>query len=242
MNEVSQYVRKVGAANHCGGANWMFSDSTSGGRDTAEVDRASGEVDGVRLPKEAYYVCQTMFRDDPQVHIIGHWTYPAGTKKTVYVASNCQDVELFVNGKSLGSRNRIRPLPVHVSRCGVGTGRNQGRGLQSWRRRWRRIPSAPPGQPVALRLTAMTGPGGLQADGSDIALIDVEAVDAHGERCPTFQQRVDFTCDGPVDLARWLQQRQDQFHQPQVPRSGMRHQSGRRPLNPASRRDYRHGR
>ena len=60
-----------------------FSDSTSGGRNTAEVSRTSGEVDGVRLPKEAYYVCQTMFRDDPQVHIIGHWNYPAGTKKTV---------------------------------------------------------------------------------------------------------------------------------------------------------------
>ena len=28
---------KVGAPNHCGGANWIFSDSTSGGRDAAEV-------------------------------------------------------------------------------------------------------------------------------------------------------------------------------------------------------------
>jgi beta-galactosidase len=94
VNEVGQYVRKIGAPNHSGGANWIFSDSTSGGRNTVEVDRASGEVDGVRLPKEAYYVCQTMFRDDPQVHIIGHWTYPAGTKKTIYVTSNGDDVEL----------------------------------------------------------------------------------------------------------------------------------------------------
>ena len=78
VNEVSQYVRKIGAPNHCGGANWIFSDSTSGGRVACEVCRASGEVDGVRLPKEAYYVCQAMFRDDPQVHIIGHWNYPAG--------------------------------------------------------------------------------------------------------------------------------------------------------------------
>ena len=100
VNEVAQYVHKTLRANHAGGANWIFSDSTSGGRDTAEVARASGEVDGVRLPKEAYYVCQAMFRDDPQVHIIGHWNYPAGTKKTIYVASNCGDVELFVNGKS----------------------------------------------------------------------------------------------------------------------------------------------
>src|SRR5262249_49769414 len=57
------------------------------------------------------------------------------------------------------------------------------------------------GPPVALRLTAVTGPGGLQADGSDVALIGVEAVDANGERCSTFQQRVDFETDGP---ATWL--------------------------------------
>jgi len=50
---------------------------------------------------------------------------------------------------------------------------------------------------VALRMNAITNPnGGLRADGSDILLIDVEAVDAKGERCPTFQQRVDFETKG----------------------------------------------
>ncbi len=102
VNQVTQYVKKISAANHAGGANWIFSDSTSGGRVSSEVARAGGEVDGVRLPKEAYYVCRTIFRDDPQVHIIGHWTYPAGTRKTVYVTSNAEEVELFVNGRSLG--------------------------------------------------------------------------------------------------------------------------------------------
>src|SRR5580704_17089802 len=43
-----------------------------------------------------------MFRDNPQVHIIGHWTYPAGTKKAIYIASYGEKVELFLNGKSLG--------------------------------------------------------------------------------------------------------------------------------------------
>jgi beta-galactosidase len=53
------------------------------------------------------------------------------------------------------------------------------------------------GAPVALRVTAITAPGGLRADGSDIALFDVEAVDARGERCPTVETRVDFTTKGP---------------------------------------------
>ncbi len=90
VNEVGQYVGKLGAESHSGGGNWIFSDSTSGGRVASEVARASGEVDGVRLPKEAYYVCQAMFRDDPQVHIIGHWNYPADTKKTCLCRLECR--------------------------------------------------------------------------------------------------------------------------------------------------------
>ncbi len=197
VNEVSQYVDKLGAPGHCGGANWIFSDSTSGGRDTAEVDRASGEVDGVRLPKQAYYVCQTMFRSDPQVHIIGHWTYPAGTKKNIYVTSNCQDVELFVNGRSLGrgikSDRYLFTFPGVVWELGEikAVASNNGVPVAT-----NTIRTA--GPPVALRLTKITGPDGLQADGSDVALIDVEAVDAKGERCPTFQERVDFACSGPA--------------------------------------------
>jgi beta-galactosidase len=197
VDEVSQYVDKVGASSHCGGANWIFSDSTSGGRDHVEVSRASGEVDGVRLPKQAYYVCQTMFRDDPQVHIIGHWNYPAGTRKTIYVTSNCSNVELFVNGTSVGAGAKSDEYLFTFTNVAFAPGEikavasNNGAPVAT-----NSIATA--GEPVALRTTAITGPDGLQADCSDIALIDVEAVDARGERCPTFRQRVDFTCDGPA--------------------------------------------
>jgi beta-galactosidase len=196
VNQVSQFVSKVGAPNHSGGANWIFSDSTSGGRVATEVARAGGEVDGVRLPKEAYYVCQVMFRDDPQVHIIGHWTYPAGTRKTVYVASNAEEVELFVNGKSLGKGKvsdrylftfpDVAFAPGEIKAVAYTAGKPVATQAKHT-----------VGAPVALRMTPITGPGGWRADGSDILLLDVEAVDAHGERCPTFQQRVDFEVEGP---------------------------------------------
>ncbi len=54
------------------------------------------------------------------------------------------------------------------------------------------------GEPKAIRLTPHTGPQGLQADGSDVALIDFEVVDAQGRRCPTDEARVDFSVTGPV--------------------------------------------
>jgi len=196
VNQVGQYVRKLGAPEHAGGANWIFSDSTSGGRVSVEVARAGGEVDGVRLPKEAYAVCATMFRSEPQVHIIGHWTYPAGTRKTVYVVANTESVELWLNGRSLGkgrvSDRYLFTFPDVAWEPGeleaVASTGGQVRARHALRTA---------GAPVALRVTPIVGPGGWRSDGADVALFDVEAVDAHGARCPTFQQRVDFTLTGP---------------------------------------------
>jgi len=135
---------------------------------------------------------------DPQVHIIGHWTYSAGTKKTVYVACNRKSVELFVNGKSLGFGNRSRTVRMYLrSRMWRGSRARSRR----WRIRtvklWACTRCIRRGPAVALRLTPIVNPnGGLRADGSDILLLNVEAVDAKGERCPTFQQRVDFETRG----------------------------------------------
>ncbi len=196
INQVEQYVRKLGAPAHCGGANWIFSDSTSGGRVACEVARTSGEVDGVRLPKEAYYVCRTLFRDDPQVHIVGHWNYSAGTRKTVYVASNCDVVELWVNGKSQG-RGRVSDRHLFTFAEVVWEqGEIKAVGYKGEQPAVTQIKRTA-GAPYAVRLTPSVGPGGLQADGSDVALVDVEVVDEKGERCPTFQQRVDFELVGP---------------------------------------------
>jgi beta-galactosidase len=201
VNEVAHYVNKLGSPAHAGGANWIFSDTTSGGRVGVEVARGSGEVDGVRLPKEAYYVCQVMFSYEPRVHLVGHWSYPANTKKTVYVVSNTGGpVELFLNGRSLGrSMPEKRFLytfkdvafePGELKAVAVA-GDGSGAALVSHVLRT-------VGGAVALRLSPIVGPGGWRADGADVALFDVEAVDAAGNRVPTYQQRVDFEFKGPA--------------------------------------------
>ena len=85
-------------------ASIYWSDSDADGRQqSSEVLRVSGKVDGVRLPKEIFYASRVMQSTTPDLHIIGHWNYPAKTKKTIYViASHCDAVELFLNGESLG--------------------------------------------------------------------------------------------------------------------------------------------
>jgi len=200
VNQVYEFVRRLGASSHCGGANWIFSDSTSGGRNDCEVTRASGVIDAVRLPKEAFYACRALFHWQPQVHLVGHWTYPdeRETVKPLYVVSNCSKVELFINGKSRGFGDVSHGyLFVFDSiRWEAGTVEvvaYDEQGNEQVRQRKETV-----GPPVVLKVTPILGPEGLRADGSDVALFDVEAVDSHGRRHPTFQRRVDFELNGPA--------------------------------------------
>jgi beta-galactosidase len=181
-------------------ASIYWSDSDADGRqDSSEVCRVSGKVDSVRLPKQAYYVYRVMQNPASDIHIIGHWNYPANTVKTVYVAANhCDAVELFVNGKSAGKSStptngyvfafpQIRFEAGKVSAVASANGKVVAQD---------EIETA--GEAKAIKLTPHTGPGGLQADGSDVAFFDVEVVDAQGRRCPTDEARVDFKVAGPA--------------------------------------------
>ncbi len=85
-----------------GYASIYFSDSNADGRqDSSEVCRVSGKVDAVRLPKEAYFTYRVMQNPKPDIHILGHWTYPESTRKSVYVICNCDKVELQLDGRSV---------------------------------------------------------------------------------------------------------------------------------------------
>ena len=187
-----------------GYASIYFSDSDADGRqDSSEVCRVSGKVDAVRLPKEIYFAHRVMQNEQPDLHILGHWSYPTEpdarqTVKTIYVIANTQTVELFVNDRSLG---KIRSEPtngyvfafpnVHfVPGTLKAMGENDGRKVAA-----EELTTAGPA--VRLKLTPIVGPEGMLADGQDVALFDVEAVDAKGQRCPTDDDRVDFTVTGP---------------------------------------------
>jgi beta-galactosidase len=204
-----------------GYASIYWSDSDADGRQNgSEVLRVSGKVDGVRLPKELFFVSRVMQSAKPDLHIIGHWTYPAGTTKTVYVAATpCDQVELFLNGKSLGVATKPYTF-VDTFNGGHVPGSELVQHMDTgFIYAFPNIAFAPgtlkavatkdgqavaqeelktAGEPKALRLTVHAGPHGLQADGSDVVLVDFEVVDAQGERCPTDEGRVDFAVEGPA--------------------------------------------
>jgi beta-galactosidase len=189
-----------GHSKWAGYASIYWSDSNADGRqDSSEVCRVSGKVDSVRLPKQAYYVYRVMQSPTPDIHIIGHWNYPTNTVKSVYVAaSHCDAVELLVNGKSAGSCStpisgyifqfpQIQFTPGKISVVAKAAGKAVGRAD---------IETAD--SPARLKLTPHVGPKGFVADGSDVALFDIEAVDSQGRRCPTDEGRVDFKLEGPA--------------------------------------------
>ena len=181
-----------------GYASIYFSDSDADGRqDSSEVCRVSGKVDAVRLPKEIYFAHRVMQNDQPDIHILGHWSYPAKTVKTIYVIANTQSVELFVNGKS----HEVNSQPANGYAFAFpdvefapgslkAIGRNDGKSVVQ-----EELTTA--GPPAQIKLTPIVGPRGLEADGQDGALIDVEVLDAGGRRCPTDDDKVDFTITGP---------------------------------------------
>ena len=193
VNQVSNYA-KISSSDHSGGGNWIFSDSTSHGRVYSEVSRASGEVDAVRLPKEAYYTLSTIYTDETDVYLVGHWNYPEGTVKDVYATSDAASVKLVVTGENgekteydgvksngyLFTFQNVQYVPGEATAIAYDKEGNEvGRSTK-----------ATHGEAVALRITPITGPQGLLANGSDILLLDVEAVDAEGNRCLTFDGTV----------------------------------------------------
>lgn len=66
---------------------------------------ASGTNDLAGFRKDLFYFYQSQWSDEPMVHVLPHWTHPQiapGTLIPVHVYTNAQEVELFLNGKSLG--------------------------------------------------------------------------------------------------------------------------------------------
>jgi beta-galactosidase len=64
-----------------------------------------GAIDLANFEKDLYYLYQSQWTGKPMVHILPHWTHPfmeSGTEIPVWVYSNCDEVELFLNGQSLG--------------------------------------------------------------------------------------------------------------------------------------------
>ncbi|MEW7847631.1 DUF4982 domain-containing protein [Massilia aurea] len=186
-----------------GGVNIIFSDSNTHHRG-AENYRRSGEVDAMRIPKDGFYAHQVMWDgwvdvERPRTHIVGHWNYAPGTVKPVHVVSSAHTVRLALNGKPLGAARQSERFLFTFDDVAWAAGELTATGYDADGRQVSQARLVTAGKPVALRLTGIPSPHGLRADGADLALVEVEAVDAQGRRNPVALDTVHFSLTGPAE-------------------------------------------
>ena len=183
-----------------GGVKIVFSDTNTHHRGEKHY-RTSGVVDAMRIPKDAFFAHQVMWSgwvepEEAKTYIVGHWNYPAHTVKSVYVVSTGEEVELFLNGRSLGKgKQHYRYLYV-FDNVSFEPGMLEAVGSDGSRYKLETV-----GEPYQLKLTTIENPQGIKADGADMVLVQVEVVDKQGRRCPLDNRMIHFSLWGE---ARWI--------------------------------------
>jgi beta-galactosidase len=158
------------------------------------VSSQFGIVDTCGFPKDVFYYFKAWWGKEPTLHLFPHWNFVGreGDEIPVRVFSNLDEVELFVNGKSLGSQ-KVPHLGHLEWKAKFEPGYIEARGSRDGKvvLNERRETTGPA---VALRLTADREP--IEADGEDVAVLKVEALDQEGRPVPTASNLLTFKISG----------------------------------------------
>ncbi len=147
------------------------------------INSQFGIVDMCGFPKDNFYYYKAWWGTEPVLHLFPHWNWDErfGEPIPVWVHSNLDSVELFLNGKSQGSK-KVEPL-THLEwsvkyEPGVieARGTKDGKVVQVEKRETT-------GDPVAIKVT--TDRSEINADGEDVAVLKVEVLDKEGRTIPT---------------------------------------------------------
>jgi len=154
-------------------------------------------LDTCGFPKDVYYYYQSWWTEQPVLHVFPHWNWPGheGEETPVWVYSNCETVELFLNGNSLGAQAmqpnghlqwNVKYAPGKL----VAKGKRNGKTLETT--------VETTGQPAAIVLEPDRT--SLAADGTDISLVTVKIVDDQDRTVPVATNLVNFSVNGPGQL------------------------------------------
>jgi beta-galactosidase len=157
-----------------------------------------GIVDTCGFPKDAFYYYKAWWSKEPVLHVFPHWNFAGreGEEIAVWVYSNLDKVELFLNGKSLG----IQVVPklgyvqwkVHYEPGDIEARGYRGDRVELSAKR------ETTGAAVAFRLAADRDQ--IDADGEDLVVVTVEAIDDKGRAVPTANNMVRLKVTGAAHL------------------------------------------
>ncbi|AUS04893.1 glycoside hydrolase family 2 TIM barrel-domain containing protein [Pseudotamlana carrageenivorans] len=184
---------------------WVMFDYNRGYADDVE---ASGIMDIFRIPKPSYYFYQSQRSANepfgkPVIHIANQWTPESSLDVRIF--SNCDTVELFLNGKSLGrqtpDQNRtttnLKHPPFTFRLKAFETGKLEAKGYMDDKvlvTHTRRTPQE------AAKIEVVIDDGDLDVEANDIFLVHAQVTDIHGTVIPDFSEAVTFQVAGDAEL------------------------------------------
>ena len=154
-----------------------------------------GILDTCGFPKDLFWFYQAAWTDVPMVHVLPHWNWAGreGQEIDVRAQSNCDEVELFLNGRSLG-RQGVKRCSEMRWKVAYAPGTLSARAYKAGKLA-AETKVETTGAPAALELTPYRT--SIDADGSDVAVFKVSAVDAQGRVVPLADNAVSFQIEGP---------------------------------------------
>jgi beta-galactosidase len=182
---------------------------------------SAGVIDTCGFKKDGFYFYQSQWTDKPVLHLFPHWNWKGNEGQFVPVTcyTNCDTVELFLNGKSVGLKGYAFPRSGMEGRYGNSPARARvPRTTGDLHLEWD-VPYEPgtlkavgikdgkvvttlevstTGEPLAVRLTVDRGE--IAADRRDVAHITVQVLDGQGRVVPTADREVAFVVEGEGKL------------------------------------------
>jgi beta-galactosidase len=156
-----------------------------------------GIIDLAGFPKDVYYMYQSEWTSKPVLHVFPHWNWKEGTTIDIWAYTNCQEVELFLNGKSLGTKRksgedlhliwRIKYTPGTLK----AVARTNEKEVLT-----QEIKTA--GKPAKIILSADRN--NINADGNDLAYITAKIVDNNGVMVPDANNLIKFKLSGNASI------------------------------------------
>jgi beta-galactosidase len=151
-----------------------------------------GIIDTCGFPKDIYYFYQSRWTTEPMVHILPHWNWPSGQNVEVWTYTNCDSVELFLNGVSQGVKTVGDSLHLAWN-IPWNPGTIIAKGIKGDTVVYDKMITAGEAAKVKLKPDQAS----VIADGKDLVFIEVDICDNNDVLVPNADNLVTFSISGP---------------------------------------------
>ncbi|MEI7492900.1 MAG: beta-galactosidase GalA [Bacteroidota bacterium] len=160
-----------------------------------------GIMDVCGFPKNNYYYYKSWWTADDVLHIYPHWNWKGreGDTISVWCNSNCESVELFLNGKSLGPKKM--PLNGHLEwKVAYHPGTLEAHGMRSvskdGKKSLRKIVTKIETTSAPFTIVMAPDRSSIKADGEDVSVVNVSVLDEKGREVPDAMDLIKFELKG----------------------------------------------